>query len=414
MRVLFCSRRFFPAISGMSVYAQNLLRHLAAAGHDVTMVSQYRGDPAGTRVYGGGPPPPVPGVKVIGRRSLGEERFAEPDGADFERDVDDMLSAILAEHREKPFDILHAQYGYPNGWAVLLAARELGIPAVVSIQGGDGHWVGSCCETHRQAMLRVLNHADALLIGCDSFAREVAERLGVARERFTVVPGAVEVARFKPAPGREPGAAADPPRLLYHGRVDRRKGALDFLDALALLRAEGARFEATVSGIGPDHDAARELADRLGLAVRFTGYADYDAAPAVYHGGDVFVSPTYAEGFSNTVLEAMASGLPVVSCRAVGVMDCLRHDENGLMVEPGDLPALAAALRRVITDAPLRRRLAETALAECRRVYSWEAVAARIMGVYEDLRGARPDPGFDPALPPRDPSCRFRAAPHLL
>ena len=54
MRVCFLSRRFFPAISGMSVYAQNLLRHLVAAGHDVTMVSQYRGDPAGTRVYGGG------------------------------------------------------------------------------------------------------------------------------------------------------------------------------------------------------------------------------------------------------------------------------------------------------------------------------------------------------------------------
>ena len=115
MRILFCSRRFFPAISGMSVYALNLLRHLVAAGHDVTMVSQYRGDPAGTRVYGGGPPPPVPGVKVLGRRSLGEEAFAGPGGADFERDVDDMLSAILAEHREKPFDILHAQYGYPNG-----------------------------------------------------------------------------------------------------------------------------------------------------------------------------------------------------------------------------------------------------------------------------------------------------------
>ena len=78
MNILFCSRRFFPAISGMSVYATNLLRQLVAAGHDVTMVSQYRADPTGTRVYGGGPPPEVPGVTVIGRRSVGEEAFAEP------------------------------------------------------------------------------------------------------------------------------------------------------------------------------------------------------------------------------------------------------------------------------------------------------------------------------------------------
>ena len=413
MRILFCSRRFFPAISGMSVYAANLLRQLVAAGHDVTMVSQYRGDPTGTRVYGGGPPPEIPGVTTIGRPSLGEEAFAQPGGAVFERDVDDMVAMILAEHRKRPFDILHAQYGYPNGWAVLLAARQAGMPTVVSIQGGDGHWVGACCETHREGMLRVLNHANALLIGCESFAQEVIGRLGVSRERFTIVPGAVDVTRFKPAPGRAPGDAAEPARLLYHGRVDRRKGALDFLEALALLRAQGVAFAATVSGIGPDYDSARALAAERGLDVAFTGYVEYDAVPALYRESDVFVSPTYAEGFSNTILEAMASGLPTLSCYAVGVVDCLRDGENGLLVQPGDVPAQAAALRRLIEDAALRRRLAATALEECRRTYSWEAVGARIMGVYAALHGKAPDTDFDPVLP-RDPGCRFRAEPHLL
>ena len=413
MRILFCSRRFFPAISGMSVYAINLMRQLVAAGHDVTMVSQYRGDAVGTRVYGGGPPPEVPGVKVIGRQSLGEEAFARPGGADFERDVDDMVSIILAEHRRKPFDVLHAQYGYPNGWAVLLAAREIGIPTVVSIQGGDGHWVGSCCETHRLGMLNVLNHANALLIGCDSFAQEVVQRLDVPRDRFIIVPGAVDVTRFRPAPGRTPGDAADPVRLLYHGRVDRRKGALDFLQALDMLRGRDIPFAATISGIGPDYDSSRELAAKLGLDVAFPGYVDYDAAPALYDKADVFVSPTYAEGFSNTILEAMASGLPSVSCFAVGVVDCLRDNDNGLLVQPGDVPAQAEALRRIITDVPLRRRLAETALAECRRTYSWEAVGRQIMDVYAQVHGTKPDTGFNPVLP-HDPGCRFRATPHLL
>jgi len=413
MRILFCSRRFFPAISGMSVYATNLLRQLVAAGHDVTMVSQYRGDPTGTRVYGGGPPPPVAGVTVIGRQSLGEEAFAEPGGADFERDIDDMVATILAEHRKKPFDVLHAQYGYPNGWAVLLAARKIDVPTVVSIQGGDGHWVGSCCETHRLGMLNVLNHANTLLIGCDSFAQEVVDRLHVPRDRFIIVPGAVDVARFHPEPGRAPGDAADPVRLLYHGRVDRRKGSLDFLQALALLRDQGVPFAATISGIGPDYDSSRDLNAQLGLSVEFTGYVDYDAAPALYRRADVFVSPTYAEGFSNTILEAMASGLPSVSCYAVGVVDCLRDGENGLLVQPGDVPAQAEALRRVIEDTPLRRRLAATALEECRRTYSWEAVGRQIMGVYAAVQGQAPDVRFDPVLP-RDAGCRFRATPHLL
>jgi glycogen synthase len=135
--------------------------------------------------------------------------------------------------------------------------------------------------------------------------------------------------------------------------------------------------------------------------------------PALYRAADVFVSPTYAEGFSNSILEAMASGLPTLSCYAVGVVDCLRDDENGLLVRPGDVPAQAAALRRLIEDAALRRRLAATALEECRCTCSWEAVGAQIMGVYAALHGKAPDTRFDPVLP-RDPGCRFRAEPHLL
>ncbi|KAB0681426.1 glycosyltransferase family 4 protein [Aureimonas leprariae] len=410
MRVCFVSRRFFPAISGMSVYAVNLLRELVEAGHDVTMISQYRGDAFGTRVYGGGPPPPVEGVRVVGLEQLGEQ-----EGGDFERDIDTMVETILGLHAEQPFDILHAQYGYPTGWATLIAATRFGLPCVVSIQGGDGHWVGSCCETHRLAMVRVLTHANALLIGGESFIDEVTERLGTPRDRFVVVPGAVDTNRFKPADEARVGETEHPARLLYHGRVDRRKGALDFLDALSLLRERGVPFLGIVSGIGPDVDPCKERASALGLGddvVRFTGYADYDAVPALYREADVFVSPTYMEGFSNTILEAMASGLPNVSCFAVGVTDCLRHDENGLLTQPGDIPALADSLERVVTDDALRRRIARAGLEECRRVYSWKAVGRQIMDVYDAVRGQVPVAGFDAGLPVTP--CKYRAEPHLL
>ncbi len=415
MRICFVSRRFFPAISGMSVYACNLLHELVGAGHEVTMISQYRGDAFGRAVYGGGPPPPVAGVRVVGLEQLGEQTTG-----DFERDVEVMVEAIVREHARAPFDVLHAQYGYPTGWAVLLASRLLGVPNVVSIQGGDGHWVGSCCETHRLAMTRVLDHAGAVLIGCRSFADEVEGRLGTDPARFTIVPGAVDVERFTPAEGRAPalgfGAARDagPPVLLYHGRVDARKGALDLLAAARMLVDEGVGFSLVYSGIGPDFDAVAERIVALGLSeqVRMTGHVAYDDVPAVYRQADVFVSPTYAEGFSNTILEAMASGLACVSCRAVGVVDCLRHGENGLLSEPGDVAGLAGSLRRVIADRALLGRLAASGLAECRRVYSWASVGRRIMDVYAQAVRAPVDRGVDPRLPVTP--CRFRAEPHLL
>ena len=244
------------------------------------MISQYYGGDHAT-VYGGGPPPPVLGVRVIGLEAVGEQ-----DGGDFERDIATMVATVKREHARAPFEVLHAQYGYPTGWAVLLAAADLGLPSVVSIQGGDGHWVGSCCKTHFQAFRRVLDHASALLIGGESFVSEVSERMGVPRARFTRVPGAVDTARFKP--GHEPGTVTGVPRLLYHGRVDRRKGVLDFIEALVLLRAQGVPFAATISGIGPDAEPARALALDRGFApeaVRFSGYARLRGRAAPLRGG---------------------------------------------------------------------------------------------------------------------------------
>lgn len=412
MRVCFISRRFFPAISGMSVYAANLLRELVRRGHDVTLVSQYRDDPEGRGVYGGGPPPEVPGVRVIGLESAGEQ-----EGGDFERDIREIVEVVKAENGREPFDVLHAQYGYPPGLAALKASAETGVPNLVSIQGGDGHWVGSCCGTHARAMRAVLSHAGAVLIGSRSFAREVSENHGVPADAFKVIPGAVDTRRFSPSEAgeRDIGSTSDEPVLLYHGRVDARKGALDLLYAARILsERNGGDFKLVISGIGPDVEPAKELAAELGLSgrVEFSGYTPYEETPQAYREAEVFVSPTHAEGFSNTILEAMATGLPIVSTSSVGVVDCLTHGENALLVEPGDPEALAGAIGRVLEDSGLRSRLARKALSEAREVYAWPAIAGRIEEVYRSLAGTTPDTSWtlDETVEP----CRFREKPHLL
>ncbi|ADO71094.1 glycosyltransferase family 4 protein [Stigmatella aurantiaca] len=423
LRICFISRRFFPAISGMSVYALNLVKELVACGHDVTMVSQYRNDAAGASVYGGGPPPGIPGARVLGRESQGEQRINAGLPASFEQDVEDMVATVEREHRERPFDLIHAQYGYPCGLAALEASRRLGLPNVVSIQGGDGHWVGTCCGTHKQAMLAVLGHSGALLIGSRTFAEEVQGHHGTPLERFTFVPGATDTRRFHPRKDSAPGALKDPPVLLYHGRVDARKGVMELLDAVKqLVLRDRRRLKLLVSGIGPDVNAVKARVADEGLqdSVELTGYSAYEDAPELYRRGDLFVSPTYAEGFSNTILEAMATGLPIVSTRAVGVLDCLEDGRNGLLVPPRDANALAEAIARVLDDAALRRRLARTALEEARALYSWQAVGRQIQQVYADLLGTRPDTRwtnvYDPATTEAtaDLSCRFRSSPHLL
>ena len=164
----------------------------------------------------------------------------------------------------------------------------------------------------------------------------------------------MDVDRFHPPAGHAPGALRTPPVFLYHGRIDARKGALDLLDAFQpLAQTHDARL--MMSGSGPDTDAAAEKISALGLEahVDMPGCAEYEDAPAVYRQADLFVSPTYAEGFSNTILEAMATGQAILSCRAVGVVDCLTHEENALLTEPGDLGALTEAMARLLADDAL-------------------------------------------------------------
>ena len=108
----------------------------------------------------------------------------------------------------------------------------------------------------------------------------------------------------------------------------------------------------------------------------------------------------------------MASGLANASCFAVGVNDCLRNGENGLLVEPGDIQGQADALQRLIEDHDLRRRIARDGLDECRSTYSWEVVGRLIMDVYVRVLNTPRGVAVDPHLPVTE--CCFRAEPHLL
>ena len=392
---VFVSRRFFPAICGMSVYALNLLRELVAAGHDVTMVSQYRGDALGTAVYGGGPPPPVPGVSVIGRQSLGEEAGRRRFRARHRRHGRRRSCASTRASRSTSCTRNTAiRPAGPCCWR----RGDSACPTVVSIQGGDGHWVGSCCETHRLGMVRVLNHANALLIGCESFAHGGgANGWHVPRERFTIVPGAVDTARFRPGRracagrGGRSGAAAVP----WPGRPAERRARLARRAGAAARPGRAVRRDRLRHRAGST-TPARTCAARARPRRRVSaGYADYDDVPgALPDGRRLRLARPMPRASRTPSSKPWRAAWPASSCFAVGVIDCLRDGENGLLVQPGDVAGLADALRRLIEDAALRRRLADAALEECRRTYSWESGRPPDHGRLRDTgRGTAPDAG---------------------
>jgi len=154
---------------------------------------------------------------------------------------------------------------------------------VVSIQGGDGHWVGSCCGTHERAMRAVLDHAAGAADRVGVLPRRghralrhsagaLHDRPGGGRRRALSLP---------PAEEQRPGASrADcTPGPSVPRRVDRRKGALDLLDAVATMHTD---VRVVMSGIGPDFEPARAKTIELSLDAQFPGIVDYERVPNVY------------------------------------------------------------------------------------------------------------------------------------
>jgi glycosyltransferase involved in cell wall biosynthesis len=208
-------------------------------------------------------------------------------------------------------------------------------------------------------------------------------RAGLDAARVVQISNGVDLGRFAPA---APAERAELRRRLLGddggvacctvARLSRQKGLDVLIQAAARLRDAGPealpRF--FVIGDGELRDELERLVADLGLegVVRLVGPTPPDEVPAWLAAGDVFVLPSHFEGMSLAVMEAMASGLPVVVTRVSGSAELVPDDDHGRVVAPGDAGALAAAIRELASDAALRWRLGERA-AEHVRGFSWDA-----------------------------------------
>jgi colanic acid/amylovoran biosynthesis glycosyltransferase len=177
--------------------------------------------------------------------------------------------------------------------------------------------------------------------------------------RILVVHMGVDLERYRPRerPLRREGDV----RVLVVGRLVRHKGHALLLDALARLRDEGLILQLTIAGEGEERQTLAEIAAALGIEgqVRILGAVGQDELPDLYGEADVFCLPTLAEAVGVVNMEAMATGLPVVSSRLAGIPELVEDGVSGLLVDPGNVGQLADALRTLAGDPAMRRRMGE-------------------------------------------------------
>lgn len=261
--------------------------------------------------------------------------------------------------------------------AIHLAAWR-GVPVLVNYRGGEA---GAFLERSAPRVKRSLRHAAVLAVP-SGFLREVFGRHGVAAD---IVPNIVNLQRFQPAELARPRGA----HVVVVRNLEPIYDNASALRMLALVRAQRPDARLTIAGTGPDEAALRELARELGQAeaVHFAGRLEPDAVAALYRSADVALNPSTVDNMPNSVLEALACGVPVVSTDVGGVPFIVQHGTTALLVPARDPSAMAGAVLRLLENPALADTLATAGRAEVER-YTWPRVSEVLAQAYRKAMAA--------------------------
>jgi glycosyltransferase involved in cell wall biosynthesis len=308
------------------------------------------------------------------------------------------LRAVRRQLRRRRFDLVHAHWIVPNG--VVAAAARGRTPLAIGLHGSDVFLAEK--PGVRSAARWALARAH-LLTGCSPELVDRVRALGFPEERSRVIPYGVDVAAFSPEAGRRRiwrerlGVPDGAPLVLGVGRMATKKGFQVLIEILPALLAEHPDLHVVLAGGGDRLEEFKAAASAWRGRVHFPGSVLRDTLPDLYRAADVFVLPAVhdskgnVDGLPNVILEAMASGLPVVASGISGIPLAVEEGETGLLVPEKDPGALLAALRRLLVDPEAARALGERGRRRAEVELTWDAVAARYREGY--LAGlARPCP----------------------
>ncbi|MGI3775886.1 MAG: glycosyltransferase family 4 protein [Janthinobacterium lividum] len=265
--------------------------------------------------------------------------------------------------------------------ALLGVARLFGVPVVLHLHAAQIVAFHAALPGPARALVGLVFRSAQLVVVLGEPWRVWVASLGVPEGRIRVVRNGVP--RLSGWRAREAGA---PFRLVFLGNLFWRKGIADLLAALARLGPGDAPCTLVVAG-GGDVAGHEALAEGLGIGgrVRFEGWVDQAGAAACLAEADALVLPSYDEGLPLVILEALSLGVPVV-CTPVGAIpEVLEDGDTALLVPPGDVAALAGALRRIAGDPALAARLSERGRALYEREFTLPVFAERVAALHAEV-----------------------------
>ncbi len=280
------------------------------------------------------------------------------------------------------YDMVHAFFGFPTGWLCYRSAANL--PYIISLRGSDVPGEHGRLKLDYKILAPVFRsiwRKAIALVACSQGLKDRALQF-MPSVSIDVIPNGVDLDKFYPAQTTE---EPDKLRLLTAGRLSVTKRIEMLIEAVAILHKDGYKLHMTIAGSGPMEEQLKQTTRLKGLdgIIEFTGRINPEDMPNLYRQNDIFISASNLEGMSNAMLEAMASGLPIITTRCEGVEELIT--DNGLVVEHPNAEELAEAIKKLGTDSQIRRQLAAAARNNAES-FTWNRTAKEYLNLYKKLK----------------------------
>jgi phosphatidylinositol alpha-mannosyltransferase len=374
MKIAFISPYDFPYPGGVTEHIIGLAGGLDRRGHQIHILaacSGYQGETfPGTEVITPNITP-IPIGGAVARVGLSPRSYGR-------------LKKIL---QRAAFDVIHLHEPLTPSitWFVLMQSQALARTALIGTFHAYHDRPNWFYLHGRPLFNRFFARLDRS-IAVSSAARDFANSMFPAD--YQVIPNGVDLDRFsRSTEVSSIGCAFNRLTILFVGRLDNRKGFLNLLRAYIQLKPDYPQLQLTVVGPFDPKDSRyyREVSRRhLVTDVDFVGYVSPERLPEFYHSADIFCAPSIGyESFGIVLLEAMATGLPIVASNIAGYRTVVTDGVEGILVPPNDLDGLTAALRQLTDNPALRRKMGQSGRQKAAH-YSWDHVVDQILQLYQD------------------------------
>jgi glycosyltransferase involved in cell wall biosynthesis len=282
--------------------------------------------------------------------------------------------ATTAEIAKFSPEIIHAQDTAVASRALKLA-RELSVPLVVTVNRLD-----------EDDYSLLAGNADVGIIAVsDAILERLSNRAGIKRDRIRVIPNCLNLDHFPKPDFEQVDKGGHAPVIGTYGTLAERKGQRVFMQAAAEVLKKKKEVEFLIMGHGPDKPRLRELARELGIQHRVTFSPTTSADSRNLSNIDLFIEPTFQEGFGLSVLQAMATGIPVIASGVGGIFSLVKDGETGVLVDKGNAEEFSRAICQLLENPARRRELARHARELIEEDFSTEKVAGKALKFFASL-----------------------------